>query len=702
MVNRAVKIIVCLLLALAVPLAACSSAGSGEIQIPDEDYPEDVFSIYPKSDLTEFESWIDEGNVKNYSVEARSKYKTGPIVEYYDALLQNADTVNKSTDDGGCTMQGSFRGYQFTINIVPDTANKRYKSILTVHLSQLESNIVINGTPYYMDPPPAWINGELWLPGPELFSLLNYRASDDQTRIECYVYQSGQPTIVFSFEEGVVSYGTEDAPFTADTPPFMSGQLYLSQEMINNVFGEILTCDGEGSVPVLETGGIDLNNAQQDNDNIFRKLELERVESLGLTRLSTMASACCKFDDWDWIGWVDDQRDDGFTEIRFSMNHIDAIPSGEDYTDYMAIEQDFPDKYKEVFAHARERGMTVRYILSFWDYQYRDQGGEISFDRMSTQEEIDRYLQYVQMTVSELAGLVDSYELWNEPDANYEGYQMIQPQDYINMARQAIPVIKEIDPEAEVVILSTCKLLSDEGIGYTREILDSDVAALADGLSFHSLNFDAMPQNRSEFYYNYENIMNDLLDLAASNGFTGYVVADELNYRSDYSFDIGQTEDTGFYYTTRPEIAAKNIARMMVINKGMGFYVGMSGTNSGVRFIEGNADRDYNRMLDGLSPVETEMTAESLSGRIRYNTFCDDAGDLYLAIWNDEAAAETSERTACDLTFKDIQITGAEWMDPYSMLQKDLYFQIISDGIVISGLNIPDYPVFIKLDLEAR
>jgi hypothetical protein len=336
--------------------------------------------------------------------------------------------------------------------------------------------------------------------GAALFSLMGCNYEDQWTRIECKVYQRGQPTSVYSFEDGVSSYGPEDDPFTADTPPFMGGPLFISQEMINNVFGEILTCDGEGAIPVLEIGGADLNNIQQDNQNIFRGLELEKVESLGQTRLSTMASACCKFDDWDWIGWVDSQKEDGFTEIRFSVNHIDAIPSGEDYADYLAVEQDFPDKYRDVLQHAHDLGMTVRYILSFWDYQYRDQGGEISFDRMSTQEEIDRYLQFVRMTVSELAGVVDSYELWNEPDASYEGYQMIQPQDYINLARQAIPAIKEIDPEAEVIIL-TLRTFGRRGIDYTRQILDSDVAALADGLSFHSLNFDAMPQNKGEFYY---------------------------------------------------------------------------------------------------------------------------------------------------------------------------------------------------------
>jgi cold shock CspA family protein len=163
------KILVCLLLALALPLAACSNAGNGEIQVSDEEYPKDIFFHLPEIDSYGIRQLDRHGNVKNYSVEARSKYKSDPIIAYYDTLLQNANTIHKSTEDDACTMQGSFYGYQFTINIRPDTVDKKYRSVLTIHLSQLESNMIVNGTPYYLDPSPVWMNGELWLPGRRSF-----------------------------------------------------------------------------------------------------------------------------------------------------------------------------------------------------------------------------------------------------------------------------------------------------------------------------------------------------------------------------------------------------------------------------------------------------------------------------------------------------------------------------------------------------
>ena len=59
------------------------------------------------------------------------------------------------------------------------------------------------------------------------------------------------------------------------------------------------------------------------------------------------------------------------------------------------------------------------------------------------------------MVVTRLKGLVDGYELWNEPNANYDYYQRITPEDYIKVARLAIPLIREIDPQAKIVLVST-------------------------------------------------------------------------------------------------------------------------------------------------------------------------------------------------------------------------------------------------------
>jgi hypothetical protein len=73
---------------------------------------------------------------------------------------------------------------------------------------------------------------------------------------------------------------------------------------------------------------------------------------------------------------------------------------------------------------------------------------------------------------------------------------------------------------------------------------------------------------------------------------------------------------------------------------------------------------------------------------------------LYLAIWNDDAAAEQSERIACDLTIPNIRITGAEWMDPYFLAAKGPVFSNRFERDRDRRIEYSDYPVFIKLDLE--
>ena len=408
-----------------------------------------------------------------------------------------------------------------------------------------------------------------------MFELLDCHTVDYDSWIGYLIHSAGEPPITCYFGEGDSSYGTDSNRFTTDLPPIRyDGEIYLSREMISNVFGDILECGEQGTIANLRIEGLYLDNAQQGNGNVYQKLALKDVYELGDTRLSTMVSGCYNTPAQDWLGWIDEQRAEGFTEIRFSVNHTDNASPDYARTDYLSVERDFPDEYKQVFEYAHEKGMTVRYVLGFWDYQYRADGGEFSYDRMGTQGEIDRYIDYVKMTVTELRGLVDRYELWNEPDANYGVHQMIQPKDYINMAVQAIPAIKAIDPDTEVIMLSSCGFLTNEDMRYTLEILDSDAAALADGISLHTVNMDAMPQNRSDYYYNYENMMNELRDTAKANGFDGVIIADELNYRSHYSISVLQPEDPNFFYATEPEIAAKNIARMMVINRGIGIYVG--------------------------------------------------------------------------------------------------------------------------------
>jgi hypothetical protein len=111
------------------------------------------------------------------------------------------------------------------------------------------------------------------------------------------------------------------------------------------------------------------------------------------------------------------------------------------------------------------------------------------------------------------------------------------------MARQVIPIIKSIDPDVKIVVGATSSYIDTACQEYTQKILDSDIVALADIISIHAVNNDASPIFHSDYYYGYDAMWNKIKIAAEAHGFKGEYLADELNYRSQYSFECFTARD---------------------------------------------------------------------------------------------------------------------------------------------------------------
>lgn len=125
-----------------------------------------------------------------------------------------------------------------------------------------------------------------------------------------------------------------------------------------------------------------------------------------------------------------------------------------------------------------------------------------------------------------MKGLVDYYDLWNEPDVNYDYYQRIMPEDYIKMARRVIPLIRETDPQAKIILPSTGNYADPDPRAYSQTILNSDIVGLADIFALHTVNNDASPEFMSDYYYGYESMWDGIKATAEKNGFHGKYIAD--------------------------------------------------------------------------------------------------------------------------------------------------------------------------------
>ncbi|NPV57500.1 MAG: hypothetical protein HPY76_12615 [Anaerolineae bacterium] len=411
------------------------------------------------------------------------------------------------------------------------------------------------------------------------------------------------------------------------------------------------------------------------------------------SRVSALVSGVVRNPSSEWEDWVKGLKYDGFTRTRFTLNFSDG--PAVDFS-YAFIENGLPDDYIDLFRQMKDLGIKSRYSLSFWDMAHRQTGGTISHNRLSTEGEIDRYLTYVEMVATSLKGLVDSYELWNEPDANYDFYQRIEAEDYLRIARLAIPLIREIDPQAKIVLVSTSSYTDENTPEYSMKILQSDVIALADAISLHTVNNDASPVFRSEYYYGYDAMWKDIKQVAEANGFHGEYFADELNYRSDYSLNTLQPEP-GNYHPYEPEIAAKYIGRMIAINLGMDISVGTSGTNAIERPFEGKMIRNMAFLFDGLQAYPFHVDVQSESNFVRYYTFVDDIGNKYIAVWHDGEAKLVSDNFAGSISVADTSAISVTALDPFNSTMQAMRFTNVENQVLIEDIALTDYPIIYQI-----
>ena len=139
----------------------------------------------------------------------------------------------------------------------------------------------------------------------------------------------------------------------------------------------------------------------------------------------------------------------------------------------------------DLFSKVANNGVAITYVLSFWDKEYVAQGGEVQCPRFKTEEEIQRYLDFVQFIVHHFKDRIKYYEIWNEPDIGV-CIQRIEVDDYINLTRRAIPVIRQEYPEAKIIVGATTPFCEPpHARDYFFNILKSDVMPLVDAVSWH-------------------------------------------------------------------------------------------------------------------------------------------------------------------------------------------------------------------------
>jgi hypothetical protein len=369
--------------------------------------------------------------------------------------------------------------------------------------------------------------------------------------------------------------------------------------------------------------------------------------------------------------------------LRLTLNETDAPAVDWSRSEFYVAPED--DDWITLVS----RNITVAYILSFWDKANNPSGWEGNSSRFKTEEEIQRYLDYVQFTVNQFRDRIHYYEIWNEPNYTVP-LQYIEPADYINLVKRTIPIIRGIDPEAKIIIGGISGLEDPEAREYLFTILQSDIMPMVDVVSWHPF-FGDSPQYDEfrEYYYSYPSLVQQIKAMASAHGFRGEYRADELTWRTSVNPNPSQPR----IYS---EItAAKYYARGIVLNLGMDVAVGVmiDPRIMVIRSTTGNLCT----LMAGAKPESLSIEIQSQATDVMSYSFSLPDGDQLIVLWSNGVAVDDDHGVTSILTIPGFSNWNATAMDVLNGFEQELITSNENDNLVIRDLLIKDYPIIIRL-----
>jgi hypothetical protein len=360
----------------------------------------------------------------------------------------------------------------------------------------------------------------------------------------------------------------------------------------------------------------------------------------------------------------------------------EAVQAGE-YSDYTI--SPCQDKAIDLLV---QNGIQLLYTITYWDPQIKVTSG---YTRFRNQGEIDRYLDYVRFIVGHFKGKIQWYSILNEPNLK-DGQRAVRVNDYINLARQVIPVIKEIDPQAKVVIGEVTPLNQAGSLDYLKTILSSDVLHLADGIAWHGSSGNSLDY-QPDFYRNYPGWVDEIVTTARTNGFTGQFFASELQWRTANTQQ--PIDSQPWYYSDI--VAGKYYARGMTLNLSKGFWITVGHENYQTIPEVVQVITSLTKLLGGAQPEQIPVTFGKDSPELRSVAFSLPDGSRLVAVWRDVKAVDDDSGVRNTITLPQVQAQKMTGIDPLYAYQQELIFNQ-EGGLNIPGYLIRDYPTFILIE----
>lgn len=428
---------------------------------------------------------------------------------------------------------------------------------------------------------------------------------------------------------------------------------------------------GENRSLILQEG----NNSPivQFHPQLATDLEDNRIGHLSSIHKSIFS------EDDAWMG-VHGQNSLGLKWHRLSIDMLDWVEvEGTEFYSRFEIDPLQDEYIKEL----SENGTTIHYDIVYWDKAIQA-GGD--YARFKTEEEVDRYLEYIQFIVEHFRGYIQYYSLLNESNLDRGTQQYVEANDYINMVRQAIPVIREADPNARIVIGE----VSSQAWDYLMEILNSDVISMVDGIALHE-GGDS-PEYKEEIYYALPSRFEEIKRIASENGFKGEYFVTEVHFRSSvtpHPYEYSEYDfNSAVIYTLR------SIVRILGRDD---FIAGYGFEDDTYSSLLTNSIQNLSTIMAGASPTELTVEIDNKAPLVANYNFELSNGDRLVGIWSDGIAVEGHPGVNSTVVISDLSAEKVIGIDVISGIEQELVFSNENGNLVIRDLLIKDYPMFLRI-----
>ena len=319
---------------------------------------------------------------------------------------------------------------------------------------------------------------------------------------------------------------------------------------------------------------------------------------------------------------------------------------------------------------------------------------------LNTPEQVNGYLGYVRFMVEHFKGRVGYYEILNEPDT------MLTAEQYIDIVARAVPLIRTADPAAMIVIGAGAGVWRTgyPGYGshgrysidldYLKAVFGSRVARLVDVLAWHPMYGDRADD---PYYRTYPQTVAQLERVARANGFTGQFMAAEMQWR------LTTDPIDPLYARFSETVADKYLLRTTVLHRGLDLITiiapPLPSPPGNLLSPTNTVIRANNNILAGATPARVRAKISTRAKPLRSYGFVRPHGERLLALWTDGLPRnkQPGPGTPATLTFPGQAAHHATVLDPLRRRQQKLVTTKKNGNLVIRGLLVRDYPIFIRI-----